>query len=294
MRRTRHQRKAFGRLFQKLGGLTDIVSAADAPAFFRSWLAGLLLKKNPGKPQMQVLPLKHVRLRQLAEAGFNCPDFRYWLRGELNIPELKSFWEKHGRLSLRNVREEVLLEQTPKLPVAYDKEDWGFIADFCEHHNRQYHTLVNEALPLRDSLVAGNIILLDAERYVVSYFEGYGTPRDVDEKPSSELRVYLRPFDARVPEWAPHGLEELVARLQASHPSFSPVIPKTFEFSIYPYPVGLLRRPEVFWEWRSGSSHDLYTIITKMLERADSHELIFRLPSPGEIDESHQYVRSVG
>ncbi len=279
MKRTRHQRKAFGRLFQKLGSVTDIIRAADAPSFFRSWLGHILLKNISQKPQMQILPLKHTRLEQLAEAGFNCPDFCYWLRGELNPLELKDFLEKYGRISLRNVTEERLLEQTPKLPVEYDQNDWDFISDFCSKYNRQYHTLVNEALPLKDSLIAGNIILLDPERYVVSYFEGYGTPRDVDDKGSSELKVYLRPFNTPVPEWAPKKLEELVAQLQTSHLNFSPITPKTFEFSIYPYPVGLQQRPEVFWEWRSGSTHDLYTIIARMLERADSHELIFHLPS---------------
>ena len=125
--------------------------------------------------------------------------------------------------------------------------------------------------------MTGNIILLDAERYVVSYFEGYGTPRDVDDKP--KLKVYLRSANELAPEWTPKKLEEIVLELQSSHLSYSQIMPKTFEFSIYPYPVGILQRPEIFWEWRSGSAHDLYTIVARMLERVDSHELILRLSS---------------
>lgn len=281
MTQTRHQRKAFGRLFRKLGGATKIISAVDAPSSFRSWLANILLRDISTEPPAQILPLKHVRLQQLADARINTPSFRYWLRGELNPAELKAFLRSHGRISLRNVREERLLEETPKLPVEYDKSDWDFIIDFCSKHNRQYHTLVNEALPLSDSLMAGNIILLGSGKYIVSYFEGYGTPRDVDDKSSAELKVYLRPFDTEGPIWAPRIFEGLVAQLQATHLNFSPIEPKTFEFSIYKYDVGLLQRPEIFWEWRSGSAHDLYTVVARMLERVDSHEMIFDLSRSG-------------
>lgn len=283
MGRTRHQRKAFERLCRKLG-LSNIIKAVDAPAPFRSWLANIILRYVPRESPAMILPLKHIRLQQLADESFNVPVFHYWLRGELKnrISELEDFWKKHGRISLRNVTEEKILDQTPKLPVKYDQSDWDSISDFCLRHNEQYHTLVNEALPLRDSLMAGNIILLDSERYVVSYFEGYGTPRDVDDKPSSELKIYLCSSRDQAPGWAPRQLEELVPRLQMFRTDFRPI---TFEFSRYPYPVGLLQGQEVFWEWRSGSAHDLYTVVARMLERADSHELIFQLPAEDPIPE---------
>lgn len=280
MRTTRHQRQAFGRLLRKLGSAAMIIRAADAPSSLRSRLGRVLLRKIPEEPQRQMLPLKHVRLQQLYEAGLNCPPFRFWLRGELNPEELQEFLRMHGRISLRNFTEERILDPTPELPVAYDRSDWNFILDFCRRYNRQYHTLVNEALPLSDSLLAGNVIVLDAERYMVAYFEGYGTPRDVSAKVSSELKVYLRPFDAPAPQGVPQQIEEIVAKVRAFRPDFRPI---TFEFSIYPRPVGLRGTPEIFWEWRSGSAHDLYAVISRLMERVDAHELTFQLSALDQV-----------
>ncbi len=274
MVRTRHQRKTLARLIEKFG-INNIFRAIDGPSGFRKRLVEVLMKDPYSKPQKQILPLKHIRLQELLDAGINCPPFLYWLRGEIKIGELKDFWKKHGRISLRTVTEEINLQPTPKLPVAYDKSDWGFITGFCIEHNIKYHTLVNAALPLEDSLLAGNIILLDPDHYIVSYFEGYGTPRDVDDKDFSELKVYLRSFGNLVPAWAPPQIDEIIGKLKEFKPDFRPI---TFEFSIYPYPVGVLKRHEVFWEWRSGCAHDLYTIVTRMLERVDSHELTLRIP----------------
>ena len=277
MRRTRHERQAFGRRLRGLGtNLFNLFRAADSPSPLRNWLGQMLLK-NAAATSEQLLPLKHVRLQELADAGFNCADFRFWPKNKLDVAELREFWQKQGRISLRNFREETALEQTPKLPVAYDRSDWSAILDFCRRYNREYHTLVNEALPLKDSLYAGNIILLDEEHYVVSYFEGYGTPRDVDDKEHPELKVYVRKFGVAVPSWAPELFAELAAKLQSFRTCFRPM---TVEFSAYPYPVGICRRQEVFWEWRGGAAHDLSAVVARLLERVESCELAFVLDKP--------------
>ncbi|MBI2109384.1 MAG: hypothetical protein HYT93_04425 [Parcubacteria group bacterium] len=270
MKQTRNQRRAFGRFINKhFKSATRIIRVADGHAIIGSWLARLLLRKSSNYSLERMLPLKHLRLQELAHAGFNCADFRFWLRNELSVEELTVFFARHGRISLRNFTEEDPLKETPKLPVAYDVDSIDTVLRFCNKHNENYHTLVNEALPLKDSLLAGNIVLLDNARYLVSYFKGYGTPRDVDEK-TSELHVFLRRFGSRAPDWAPESLRLLGDQLASFRSDFRPM---TIEFSLYPYPVGVLKRSEVLWEWRGGSTHDLYTVIASLLEKGDSHEL---------------------
>lgn len=274
--RSRNQRRAYGRWLRKKFGLTlKLMRSADSPSVVGSWLAKIAGKETFLGTKALLLPPKHIRLQELADAGFNCPESRFWLRGRLDIQELAEFFDKHHRISLRNFTEETVGEETPKLPVAYDQSDWGSIVEFCRRHNRAYHTLVNRALPLGDSALAGNIIL-DAKRYFVCYFEGYGTPRDVDDK-VSELRVYMRQFGSKGPQWIPE-LDILAEDLGAFHPELRPL---TVEFSLYPYPVGIQNTSVIFWEWRSGSYYDLSTILMNLLEHADSHDLKMTFPSGG-------------
>lgn len=220
MKRTGSQREAIARILKKLG-IINITKAADGPSPLGHLIGNLFRKRNIVVPKIQLLPLKNIRIQQLVDAGFNCPAFQSWPRGGLKLEELRSFWKKYSRVSLRNYREENILEETPKLPVVYDQDDWNFIADFCRRYNEEYHTLVNEALPLKDSLTAGNIVLLDAERYAVVYFEGYGTPRDVDtDEKSSKLKMYLRRFGVKPPEWVPEGVQKPIGQLQKFLPDF--------------------------------------------------------------------------
>lgn len=275
MKETRHKRQAFGRRLHKERGALRLVCPVEIPSATRNRCGAVLLKEVTGNQQAQILPLKHRRLQELAEAGFNCPDSQFWLRGQLNTTELREFFKRYGRISLRNFTEENALAETPKLPVAYGRNDWGFIEEFCERNNALYHTLVNQFLPPDESLVAGNIILLDSKRYAVSCFEGSGTPRDVDDK-ISELKVYQRNFVDSPPTWVPRTLEELVAQLRKFHPNFRPM---TVEFSIYPYAVGMRARPDILWEWRGGSAHDLYTVVCRLLENT-AHDLTLALTAP--------------
>lgn len=273
MKHNRHQRQAFGRVQHKQRKSIKLICPVEIPLSQKNLCGSLLSKIKKSETNIQLLPLKHLRLQELADSGFNCPDFRFWLRGTLNIAELREFLKIHKKISLRNFTEENVLAETPKLPVAYGKNDWNFIEEFCGRNNTQYHTLVNQFLPPDESLLAGNIILLDDTRYAVSCFEGPGTPRDVDDK-VSELKVCQRKFNEPPPKWVPETLKNLVSKLKTFRPDFRPM---TIEFSIYPYAVGMLSRPEILWEWRGGSAHDLYTVISRLLENADSHELTLAL-----------------
>ncbi len=133
-------------------------------------------------------PLKHVRLQQLEDAGLNVADFICWAPGCLNIEELKTFLEKHGRISCRHFHEDEKAHF--KCPVLYDQTDLKTIIDFCSEHNKQFYTLCNEAIKLDDSICAGNILVLNEETFFVEYFNGSGTPRDIETKGPSELKVY--------------------------------------------------------------------------------------------------------
>lgn len=274
MTRTRNQRRAFGRIVRNLGA-GRIMRAIDGAPRLGSWLTSLLQKAPTENSQRQFLPLKHIRLQQLVDRGFNYVDFRFWLRGELNILELKKFFDVHGSISLRTFTEERVDQETPKLPVAYDMHDWDSILEFCMCHNRQYHTLVNQSLPLQHSRMAGNIVI-DGDWVTLNAFEGYGTPRDVDER-VSRLKIHQGMFGEAMAEWVPRELVELTAQLR----DFQPIRPVTFEYSFYPYPVGVLRTPIVLWEWRGGSAYDLRTIIARLLA-GSRHQVIIEVPESSQ------------
>jgi len=268
--RTRHQRQAFGRILKKLGA-GRLMRAIDGAPRIGSWLGSILNGFSEEIHTRPFLPLKSVRIQQLADRGFNCVDFRSWLRGELNVSVLKEFFEKYGSISLRTFTEEHPDAQTPKLPVMYGMHDWDSILEFCARHNRQYHTLVNQSLPLEHSLMAGHIII-DGEWVTLAAFEGYGTPRDVDER-VSRLKVHQGKFGDPVAGWVSEELANLAMRLR----HFQPIRPVTFEFSLYSYPVGVLKTPVVLWEWRGGAAYDLRTVISRLLPNT-RHELVIELP----------------
>ncbi|MEY4722737.1 MAG: hypothetical protein RLZZ324_250 [Candidatus Parcubacteria bacterium] len=276
MTRTRNQRRAFGRFIMKhFPEGWRLTRFADGHAVIGNWLSRAFVGTPPVAPQPQHLPLKHTRLADLEHAGFNVADHRAWLRGELDEPALEAFLRQHGSISLRNFREETPGEPTPKLPVEYEQTDWHHVREFCREYNRQYHTLVNQALPLGESLYAGNVILMDDARYVVSYFQGYGTPRDVDATPNGKLNVFMRSF-GDAPPHVPEGLRDIGERFKTFLPQHRPM---TIEFSIYPHAVGRLRRPEIFWEWRGGSTQDLHTVIARLLDRVSAYDVALHVPA---------------
>ena len=55
---------------------------------------------------MQRSPLKHVRLKQLKDAGLNTVDFLWYPPGKLNEQEVADFFERHRRVSFRQFKED--------------------------------------------------------------------------------------------------------------------------------------------------------------------------------------------
>ena len=113
----------------------------------------------------QEYPLKHRRLEQLHGAGFDIADFACWAPEQLDPKELRAFLAKHGRISCRNFHQN---EKTHfKCPVLYDQTDHETVLAFCSKHNKTYFTLCNEAIKLKDSICAGNILIMSARDVTV-------------------------------------------------------------------------------------------------------------------------------
>ncbi len=208
----------------------------------------------------QEYPLKHVRLAELYKAGFNVADFICFppntLRGREE--ELRAFLTKHGTISCRHFHEN---EKTHfKCPVKYEQTDFDTILAFCMANNYgnneqgiPFYTLCNEAINLQDSICAGNILVLDERNYFVEYFNGPGTPRDIESKGADELKIYTRNFGAPTQGTPP---PEIVRQMAFKASKYRPVKgPYILEFSLYPYPIGRSRSTMIIWEWRLGWLH---------------------------------------
>lgn len=199
-------------------------------------------------------PLKNRRLEQLYEAGFNVADFVCFPPGTLKdrTGELKAFLEKHGRISCRHFHQD---EKTHfKCPVKYDQTDLNVILSFCLEHNENFYTLCNEAINTKESLCAGNILVLNEETYFVEYFYGPGTPRDIESKGYDELKTFSRTVGQGTEGERP---PDAVLRMAFEAKKFRPLDNKAFilEFSLYPYPIGKNQTHIICWEWRWGWLH---------------------------------------
>lgn len=206
----------------------------------------------------EVYPLKHRRLEQLREAGFNVVDFICFEPRTLEGQEQKlaDFLARHGRISCRHFHQEE--KKYFKCPVLYDQTDLEKILEFCHRNNygenddgTAYYTLCNQALDLSDSICAGNILTLDDRNYYIEYFYGPGTPRDIEHKGADELKLYTRSFGAPARGEEPPPELKRAAYLASK---FRPVQgPYIIEFSLYPTPSG--SRKLIVWEWRMGWLH---------------------------------------
>lgn len=205
-------------------------------------------------------PLKHIRLQQLYDFGLNVANFicfpPHTLRGREE--ELKVFLAKHGTISCRHFHQDE--RNHFKCPVKYEQTDFDTILAFCLANNEgdnetktAFYTLCNEAINLKDSICAGNILVLNDKAYCIEYFYGPGTPRDIEENPD-KLKTYGKiegqPAEGEKP---PDGVMRMVLGAR----KFKALANKAYilEFSLYPYPVGLNQTNIICWEWRWGWLH---------------------------------------
>jgi hypothetical protein len=182
-------------------------------------------------------PLKVRRLEQLDEVGLNVADFICFPPNELRVGPLRGFFNDYKQVSCRTFAADE--DKEFKTPVKYEISEFDDLLNFATAQNKKYFVLVNEALPLTDSLIAGNIFFNSSSDFILEYFRGPGTPRDVDTKPLQHLR------SPDVGSLAGSGLEPLPACVARF-----PQRPAIFEFSLYPYPVGRRKQNLIFWEWR--------------------------------------------
>lgn len=221
--------------------------------FVQSYLGGLEMRRN--------YPLKHIRLQQLDEAGFNVADFICFPPKELDPVKLREFFDRYSEpngISLRHFHEDET--RFFKCPVKYEVKDWDTVLRFCQEHNQQFYTLVNQAYPLSDSMYAGAIWLLNSLEYVVEYFEGPGSPRDIEGK---SLKFFKHQVGMPLPADTPAALTRLAARFRDFIPDERPIV---IEFNIYPYPVGRRQEHAIVWEWRQGILHETAEIVMALVE----------------------------
>lgn len=209
----------------------------------------------------ETYPLKNLRLEQLHVAGFNVADFICFppngLRGREE--ELKAFLAKHGRISCRHFHKDE--KRYFKCPVKYDQTDIDAILEFCLANNEgkneageAFYTLCNEAINTKESLCAGNILVLNEQTLFVEYFDGPGTPRDIEHKSHDELKTFSRTFGQPAEGDRP---PDAVLRMAHEARKFRPLDNKAYilEFSLYPYPIGRQQSHIICWEWRWGWLH---------------------------------------
>lgn len=209
-------------------------------------------------------PLKNVRLEQLHAAGFNVADFICFpphtlFNREHELQELRAFLTKHKRISCRHFHD----DETKyfKCPVKYDQTDYKAIWDFCLANNEgkneaqvAFYTLCNEAINTQESLCAGNILVLNDQTFFVEYFEGPGTPRDIETKSHDQLKTFSRTMGEPAEGTRP---PDEVLRMAHEARKFKPLDNKPYilEFSLYPYPIGRQQTNIICWEWRWGWLH---------------------------------------
>ncbi len=209
----------------------------------------------------QEYPLKHIRLQQLSDAGFNVANFICFppqtLKG--HEEELRAFLAKHSTISCRHFHQDEKVHF--KCPVKYEQTDFNTILDFCLSNNEgtneaktAFYTLCNEAINLKDSICAGNILVLNEQAYFIEYFNGPGTPRDIETKGPDELKTYSKtigqPAEGEKP---PDDILHMVMDAK----KFKALENKAYivEFSLYPYPIGRNQTHVICWEWRWGWLH---------------------------------------
>lgn len=216
-------------------------------------------------------PLKHERLKGMLKKGLNIADFICFKPDELDAEKIKRFLEKHKKVSIRHFHENE--QKVAKCPVLYDVDDFEKILEFVRENNRNFYTLINQSISVKDSLFCGTIFLIDDgfrdKKFIMEYFRGPGTPRDIEKKNQSELSRQTGPgFWMMDTEYLPKAeykkYEQLKIIIDETYCS-TDVRPIIYEFSYYPYPVGKLKKNQIYWEWRLGDLNH-YGVAGNILE----------------------------
>lgn len=83
---------------------------------------------------------------------------------------------------------------------------------------------------------------------MIEYFEGPGTPRDMEHKTDADgLKRFRREIGVPMDQSAPEALKRLAVYFRNF---LSTTRPMMIEFQIYPYPIGLRQTRDIAWEWR--------------------------------------------
>ncbi len=213
-------------------------------------------------------PLKNKRLQQLYDAGFNIADFICFPPHQLDPVRMEKFFERYkkkGGISLRHFHQDE--NRFFKCPVKYEVTDWKTALNFCQEHNQQFYSLINQAIPLSDAIYGDNIWLLDNTGFMVEYFEGPGSPRDTESK---QLKHFRREIGQPLPEGTPQELVHLGSLFRNFIPEERPIV---IEFNIYPYPMGKREETSIIWEWRQGLLHETAETVQALLEEIDRLKL---------------------
>lgn len=155
---------------------------------------------------------------------------------------------KHGKISCRHFHADEFKKNA--CPFLRDVTDVEAAVAFCREHNQAYFSICNENLVTADSLFAGNIWLKDDRNYLIEYFEGKGTPRDLEHMRPEKIKRLTREIGQPMDPSAPEALKKIAFHFQKLVPHIRPII---VEFSIYPYPIGRRQTHEVCWEWRKAT-----------------------------------------
>jgi hypothetical protein len=213
----------------------------------------------------EAYPTKEKRIDLLRMWGLNTADSIHFARGEFAEDKAKDktkdraeekarkFFEKHECVSVRTFSDE---SRKCMSPVRYEIKEFEEVNAFCMENTGKYHILINEAIALKDALVTGKITWEDNLSFDIEYFYGPGTPRDLENIDRALLRVAERTGKPRLSRPLSDDantnfrLLEVVDKIQNADEFIKTYWkPIMFEFQYYPYPVGVLGRHDVFWEW---------------------------------------------
>lgn len=125
-------------------------------------------------------------------------------------------------------------------------KNWQGILGFCRKNNAKWFLLINEAIKLHDAECTALIKILDGSDYEVEYFEGGGSPRDIETKTAAGLKHFGRILGRTYGERKPK-LMEVISKLIGFQRNFRPII---VEVQVYPYEIGMRRENTILWEWR--------------------------------------------